>query len=135
ELSLLWRFAVRYPGHILCAAIALLVAAGATLAIPSGFRLVIDRGFSGADGDIARYFRYLLAIVVVLSLATAMRFYFVSWLGERVIADLRNAVQERLLSLAPRFFEENRPSEIASRLTSDTAVIEQIVGTTVSVAL
>jgi len=135
ELALIWRFAARYPGHIVCAGIALLLAAGATLAIPSGFRLVIDRGFSGAEDDIARYFRYLLVIVIVLSLATAMRFYFVSWLGERVIADLRKAVQERLLSLAPRFFEENRPSEIASRLTSDTSVIEQIVGTTVSVAL
>ena len=74
-------------------------------------------------------------IVVVLALATAMRFYFVSWLGERVVADIRAAVQRNLLRSRPRFFEENRPSEIASRLTADTVVIEQIVGTTVSVAL
>src|SRR3546814_6825263 len=74
-------------------------------------------------------------IVVVLALATASRYYFVSWLGERVVADIRTAVQANLLRLAPAFFEENRPSEIASRLTADTAVIEQVVGTTVSVAL
>ncbi len=60
---------------------------------------------------------------------------FVSWLGERVVADIRIAVQDNLLRLAPRFFEENRPAEIASRMTSDTAIIEQVVGTTVSVAL
>ncbi len=71
----------------------------------------------------------------MLALATATRFYFVSWLGERVVADIRIAVQANLLSLAPRFFEENRPSEIASRLTADTAIIEQVVGTTISVAL
>jgi ATP-binding cassette subfamily B protein len=70
-----------------------------------------------------------------MAIATAFRFYFVSWLGERVVADLREAVQRNLLRLAPRFFEENRPSEIASRLTADTTIIEQVVGTTFSVAL
>ena len=135
NLLLIWRFAARYPGHIAAAALALLIAAAATLAIPSGFRLVIDKGFASTDGDIARYFRYLLLIVAVLSGATALRYYFVSWLGERVVADLRAAVHRNLLTLAPRFFEENRPSEIASRLTADTSVIEQVVGTTVSVAL
>ncbi|MGP1352019.1 MAG: ABC transporter transmembrane domain-containing protein [Parasphingopyxis sp.] len=135
NLALIWRFAVRYPGRIFGAAVALLVAAAATLAIPDGFRRVIDQGFSGTDGDISQYFYYLLLIVVVLALATAMRFYFVSWLGERVVADLRVAVQRNLLALDPKYFEENRPSEIASRMTSDTSVIEMIVGTTISVAL
>jgi ATP-binding cassette subfamily B protein len=136
SLLLIWRFAARYKGHLAAAMLALLIAAAATLAIPSGFRLVIDRGFSGAgSADIGRYFRYMLGIVVVLATATALRFYFVSWLGERVVADVRAAVQRNLLTLAPRFFEENRPSEIASRLTADTSVIEQVVGTTVSVAL
>ena len=135
NLILIWRFAARYPGHLAAAALALLVAATATLAIPSGFRLVIDKGFAAAGGDIGRYFRYLILIVIVLAVATALRFYFVSWLGERVVADLRAAVHRNLLTLAPRFFEENRPSEIASRLTADTSVIEQVVGTTVSVAL
>lgn len=135
NLAMVWHFATRYPGHIAGAVTALLIAAAATLAIPNGFRLVIDRGFASGDGDIARWFQYLLVIVIVLALATATRFYFVSWLGERTVADIRAAVQRNLLRLSPSFFEENRPSEIASRLTADTAVIEQIVGTTVSVAL
>ncbi len=132
---MLWRFATRYPGPIAGATLALLVSSAATLAIPSGFKLVIDRGFAGGGGDIGRWFEYLFGIVVILALSTAMRFYYVSWLGERVVADIRSATQANLLRQAPRFFEENRPSEIASRMTADTAVIDQVVGTTVSVAL
>ncbi len=137
SLGMVWQFARNYPGRYLCALAALLCASAATLAIPSGFKLVIDRGFAGGgDGsDIGRWFQYLLLIVIVLGIATACRYYFVSWLGERVVADIRAAVQRNLLRMAPRFFEDNRPSEIASRMTSDTAVIEQVVGTTVSVAL
>jgi ATP-binding cassette subfamily B protein len=136
NLRLVWVFALRYPRRIAIAALALAFTSTATIAIPYGFKRVIDRGFGpGANGDVASSFHYLLMIVVVLAFATAVRFYFVSWLGERVVADIRGAVQGHLLTLAPRFFEENRPSEIASRLTSDTALIEQVVGTTVSVAL
>ena len=135
NLGMIWKHAVRYPKQIVFAALALLVAAGATLAIPMGSKYVIDNGFAQDGGNVAPYFQILLAIVVVLGLATAFRFYFVSWLGERVVADIRVAVQSNLLRLAPRFFEENRPAEIASRMTSDTAIIEQVVGTTVSVAL
>jgi ATP-binding cassette subfamily B protein len=135
NLSMIWRFAIRYPGRIAGAVVSLLVAASATLAIPNSFRLIIDKGFAGVEGDIGRWFQYLLMVVVVMAFATASRFYFVSWLGERVVADVRNAVQRNLLRLAPSFFEENRPSEIASRLTGDTTIIEQVVGTTVSVAL
>jgi ATP-binding cassette subfamily B protein len=136
KLRLVWRFASAYPGQIAAALTALVVAATATLAIPRALKLVVDRGF-GADqaGSIAPYFYGMLGIVAVLSLATALRFYFVSWLGERVVADLRRAVQTHLLTLDPSFFEENRPSEIASRLTSDTAVIEQVVATSFSIAL
>ena len=135
NLALVWRFAARYPGHIAMAALALIVAAASTLAIPSGFQRVIDKGFLAGGGDVSPYFRYLLMIVVVMAIATALRFYFVSWLGERVVADVRAAVYRNLLTLTPRFFEENRPAEIASRLTADTTIIEQIVGTTVSIAL
>lgn len=136
-LAMVFSAAARYPLRIAAAALALVTASAATLAIPSGFRLVIDRGFAGAQAgaDIARWFEYLLIIVVILALATAARFYCVSWLGERVVADIRLAVQRNLLRMPPRFFEDNRPSEIASRMTSDTAVIEQVVGTTVSIAL
>ncbi|MFC3440208.1 ABC transporter transmembrane domain-containing protein [Sphingobium rhizovicinum] len=134
SLSMLWRAARRYPGRIAGALLALIVSSAATLGIPSGFRLVIDRGFMGG-GDISRWFEYLLLIVLVLAIASALRFYFVSWLGERVVADIRSATQANLLRQAPRFFEENRPSEIASRMTADTAIVEQVVGSTVSVAL
>jgi ATP-binding cassette, subfamily B, bacterial len=135
SLRMIWRFATAYPSKIAMAAIALGIAAGATLAIPWQFKNMIDSGFVAGGGDIAPHFRFFYAIVIVLALATATRFYFVSWLGERVVADIRAAVQRNLLRLAPSYFEENRPSEIASRMTADTALIEQIVGTTVSVAL
>lgn len=136
-LRMVWDAAAQYPGHVAAALAALLVTATATLAIPAGFKLVIDRGFAGGGDldDIARWFRYLLMIVAVLSIGTALRFYFVSWLGERVVADIRLRVHQNLLRLAPAFYEENSPKEISSRMTSDTALIEQVVGTTVSVAL
>jgi len=136
-LRMIWREAAKYPGRVALACFALMVTAGATLAIPAGFRLVIDKGFSqGADvSAIGRWFQYLLLIVVVLAIGTAVRFYFVSWLGERVVADIRLKVQANLLRLPPSFFEANSPREISSRMTSDTAIIEQVVGTTVSVAL
>ncbi len=136
-LRMVWRAAARYPGHVFAALVALTVTAAATLAIPAGFKMVIDRGFAGGGdtADIARWFRYLLLIVAVLSVGTAFRFFFVSWLGERVVADIRLAVHRNLLRLAPAFYEENSPKEISSRMTSDTALIEQVVGTTVSVAL
>jgi ATP-binding cassette subfamily B protein len=162
NLKIIWHFASQYPAQIVAAITALIVAAGATLAIPAGFQLIIDQGF-GAGGNsqtaaiahksspvmlkvqhmLADYigtgmdswFKLLFIIVVILALATATRFYFVSWLGERVIADIRKAVLVNLVRLSPSYFEENRPSEIASRLTADTSIIEQVVGTTVSVAL
>jgi ATP-binding cassette subfamily B protein len=135
NLAMVWHHAIRYPGKIAGAAAALVVAALGTLAIPDGFRRVIDKGFASGGGDVAEHFYYLFGIVVLLALATATRYYFVAWLGERVVADIRTAVHRNLLRLEPRFFEENRPSEIASRLTADTAVIELVVGQTVSVAL
>ena len=137
NLRLVWQRALRYPWRIAAAFVALCVSSAATLGIPYGFKRIIDRGFSaGVDPHgVTTSFHYLLMIVVVLAVATAARFWFVSWLGERVVADIRIEVQANLLTLAPRFFEENRPSEIASRLTSDTTLIEQVVGSTVSIAL
>lgn len=136
KLRLVWNFASAYPAQIAAALAALVVAATSTLAIPRAFKLVVDQGFGAEQAaSIAPYFYGMFGIVAVLAVATAVRFYFVSWLGERVVADLRRAVQSHLLTLDPSFFEENRPSEIASRLTSDTSVIEQVVGTSFSVAL
>src|SRR3954451_857096 len=138
SLRMVWSFALHYPGHIAVAALALLVAAGATSGVPYAFKLIIDKGFgtgAGTSRDIGRWFEYLLLLVGVMAIATAVRFYFVSWLGERTVADIRLAVHRNLLRLSPGFFEENRPAEITSRLTVDTTIIEQVVGTTVSVAL
>ena len=136
NLGLLWGYARHYPAQITAAFVALVVAASATLAIPQGLKLVVDKGFgAGAGAEIAPYFMGMLAIVLVMGLATATRFYFVSWMGERVVADLRRDVQAHLVRLDPAFFELNRPSEIASRLTADTSVIDQVVATSVSVAL
>ena len=136
-LRMIWRKVGDYPLHLAAAMAALLVSAAATLGIPWSFKQIIDQGFGtgGDPGDVWVWFELMLAIVVVLSVATGLRFYFVSWLGERVIADIRRDVQANLLRLAPGFFEENSPKEISSRMTSDTAIIEQVVGTTVSVAL
>ena len=135
SLRMIGHFTIKYPRQISYALLALVAAASSTLAIPYGLRLIIDEGFVKNGGDPAPYFYLLLGIVVIIGVSTAFRFYFVSWLGERVVGDIRVAVQQNLLRLAPRFFEENRPGEIASRMTADTAIIEQIVGTTVSVAL
>ena len=135
---MVWSFAARYQLQIAAAALALLVAAAATSGVPYAFKLIIDKGFAtgaGSTSDIARWFEYLLMLVAIMAVATAVRYYFVSWLGERTVADIRLAVHRNLLRLSPGFFEENRPAEITSRLTVDTTIIEQVVGTTVSIAL
>ncbi|MBC2670243.1 ABC transporter transmembrane domain-containing protein [Novosphingobium piscinae] len=136
-LRMVWAMAGRYPRQILYAATALLTSSLATMAIPMRARMIVDHGFgAGAStAEINRAFQGLLVIIVVLGLATAVRFYWVSWLGERVVADLREAVQRNLLRLPPSFFEANSPKEISSRMTSDTSQIEVVVGTTVSIAL
>jgi ATP-binding cassette subfamily B protein len=137
NLKIVWGYTRRYPVQLAIAIVALFTSSAATLFIPYTFKQVVDNGFSaGADtSTIGVYFQSLLLVVAVLSLATAVRFYFVSWLGERTVAEMRTAVHRNLLRLPPKWFEENRPSEIASRLTSDTAIIEQVVGSTVSIAL
>jgi ATP-binding cassette, subfamily B, bacterial len=134
NLRLIWSFARHYPWQIAGAGTALVIAASATSAIPVSFRAIIDKGFIGG-GDIGRWFGYLLILIATMALATAFRFYFVSWLGERVVADLRIALLRNLMRLSPSYFEENRPAEISARLTADTTIIEQVVGTTVSMAL
>src|SRR5207253_549767 len=130
NLRMVWGFALHYPGHIAIAALALLVAAAATSGIPYGFKLIIDKGFAQGSNprDLTRWFEYLLLLVGVMAVATAVRYFFVSWLGERTVADIRLAVHRNLLRLSPGFFEENRPAEITSRITVDTTIIEQVVG-------
>jgi len=136
-LRMIWRLAAHYPRQVAIALLALLASSSATIAIPMRFKAIVDQAFGpGARlDDVAGAFEAMLAIVVVLGLATATRFYFVSWLGERVVADLREKVQANLLRLPPSFFEANSPKEISSRMTSDTGLIEVVVGTTASIAL
>ena len=136
-LRMVYREASRYRRQAALALAALVTTSAATLAIPWRFKVIVDEAFGGSAGadDIAHAFEYLLMIVVVLGIATALRFYYVSWIGERVIANLRLKVQRNLMRQPPSFYEENSPKEISSRMTSDTAIIEQVVGTTISVAL
>ena len=136
-LRMVFGTALQYPRQIALALVALVITSAATLAIPYRFKVIIDEAFSGgADPEqIGHAFQYLLMIVAILGLGTALRFYFVSWIGERVVADIRLKVQANLLRLSPGFYEVNSPKEISSRMTSDTAVIENVVGGTVSIAL
>ncbi len=134
SLLMIARFALRYPWRIAAALTALVTASAAQISISWGFKYAID-AIGSAHGNINTGFEILLAIAVIMAIGAACRFYFVSWIGERVVADVRIAVQSNLLRLSPSYFEENRPAEITSRITTDTTVIEQVVGTTVSVAL
>ncbi|NOT40634.1 MAG: ATP-binding cassette domain-containing protein [Alphaproteobacteria bacterium] len=125
-----------YKGYIAAALSFLLLSTAATLTIPRAVQQMIDHGFSKENaGLIDQYFLFVLAVAVVLGLATAIRFYFVTWIGERVIADIRKAVYNHILSLSPAFFEVTRTGEVLSRLTTDTTLIQTAVGSSVSIAL
>ncbi len=125
-----------YRGRVALALLALVVAALATLAVPAAFRQLIDLGFSAANvGHIDTYFLALFAVSTVLALAVGARFYLVSWLGERVTADLRRAVYANVIQMSPAFFETTRSGEVLSRLNSDTTLIETVVGTSLSMGL
>ncbi|MFN0160974.1 MAG: ABC transporter transmembrane domain-containing protein [Burkholderiales bacterium] len=115
----------------------LCIAALATLAIPWAFKNLIDFGFAAgaAPGEIDRHFIALFGIACLLAVFTAARFYMVSWLGERVTADLRSAVQANMLLQSPRFFETTQTGEVLSRLTTDTTLVQTVVGTSISMGL
>jgi ATP-binding cassette subfamily B protein len=125
-----------YRWKIAWAVLALLCSTAATLVLPAAARLVVDHGFSAADAErLNYYFLPLLVAVAVWALATATRFYFVTWLGERVIADIRKGVFDHVMSLTPSFFEATRTGEVLSRLTADTTLIQTVVGSSASVAM
>jgi ATP-binding cassette, subfamily B, bacterial len=132
----LWPYVARYRGHIAAACAALTVASLATLAVPVAVRRMIDFGFSVERiGLIDQYFAVMILVVAVLAAASALRYYFVTVLGERVVADLRAAVFAHLTLLSPAFFDTAKTGELTSRLTADTTQIKSAVGTSVSVAL
>ena len=135
-LLALLPFILKYPGMIAGAFIALVMATLATLAMPIAVRFMIDNGFSRDDaGSIDSYFLALLIVAIVLGAASATRFFFVSWIGERVTADLREAVYAHITRLSPVFFEVTRTGEVLSRLTADTTLIKSVVGSSASIAL
>lgn len=138
-LAGLLPFLAPYRRRLIVAGIALLIAAGATLAMPYGFRQLIDLGFSSAGTvqttSVNLTFIALFGIACVLAIATAARFYTVSWLGERVTSDIRNAVYAHVLRQSPEFFEVTQTGEVLSRLTTDTTLIQTVVGTSISMAL
>jgi ATP-binding cassette subfamily B protein len=135
-LRRLTPFLVPYKGMLTLATIFLLVAAAASLAIPAAVREMIDHGFSQENaGLIDRYFLLVLGVAVVLGLATAARFYCVTWLGERIVADLRRSIYGNILSQSPAFFEVTRTGEVLSRITTDTTLIQTAVGSSASIAL
>ena len=130
------RFAAPYSWHIAGATLALLVAAGTTLALGSGLRLLIDQGFNTGDGSLLdRAVLILFGVAVLLAFGTFTRFYLVSWVGERVVADIRKAVFDHIIGLSPGFFEITRTGEVVSRLTTDTTLLQVVVGSSVSIAL
>ena len=145
-LARLAPFVLRYKGLLAAFSLFLVLASALTLLLPAAFRLVVDCGFGGAadaticrrmefGDDLTGYFLAGFAVAVGLGLASAMRYYFISRLGERVVADIREAVYGHLLGLSPSFYVNVRTGEVLSRLTTDTTLIETLVGSSISVAL
>ncbi len=125
-----------YRWQIAGALLALLCSSTVTLLIPQAVRVMIDYGFHESDVQrIGRYFLPLVGAAGLLGIFTATRFYFVTWIGERVIADLRKGVYDHVLSLTPSFFEVTRTGEVLSRLTADTTLIQTVVGSSASIAM
>jgi ATP-binding cassette subfamily B protein len=135
-LRALLRQLAPYRWRLLAAGIALVFTAGATLALGKGLQLLIDEGFASGNAEaLGRAIRMVMVITVAIAVGTFFRFYLVSWLGERVSADLRSDVFRNLVRLHPGFFEDNRSGEIMSRLTADTTVLQTIIGSSMSMAL
>ena len=128
-----YRVVSRYRMQWLLAAVFLVLAAAATLAVPLGFRGLVDTGIT--SDAINTKFIYLLLIAVALAVFTASRFYMMSWLGERVVADIRERVFQNVLRQSPVYFETLQTGEVLSRLTSDTTLVQTLVGTSISMAL
>ena len=135
-LKALMPFILQYPWRVFGAFVSLVLAAASTLTLPVAVRYVIDNGFSGTDAAaVDIYFKAMMAVAVVIGIASASRFYFVSWLGERVTSDLRLAVYTHITKLSPSFFEVTKTGEVLSRLTADTTLIKTVVGSSASIAL
>jgi len=136
SLTHLGRFLSPYKLTLSAAAIALIFTAGVTLAIGQGVRILIDQGFAtGSEEHLNSAVLIILSLTLLMAVGTFVRFYLVSWLGERVSADMRKAVFDHLIELHPSYFETNRSGEIMSRLTTDTTLLQTIIGSSMSMAL
>ncbi len=136
SLKPLVPYALRYKGRIAAGIAALLVASAATLVMPIAARRVIDHGFTENSAPLINaYFGVLVLVVGVLAVGSAMRFYLVVTLGERIVADLRAAVFDRMTILDPAFFDASRSGELVSRLTADTTQVKSAFGVSISLAL
>ncbi|MCB1386798.1 MAG: ATP-binding cassette domain-containing protein [Nitratireductor sp.] len=135
-LARLWPYLARYKARVSAAIFFLLLAAGTTLTLPVAVRNMIDMGFIGNDASfVGNYFSALVVVAALLAIASAARYYFVIWLGERVISDVRKDVFAHVVQLSPAFYDQARSGEIVSRLTADTTQIKSAVGATASMAL
>ncbi|AZL73190.1 ABC transporter transmembrane domain-containing protein [Pseudomonas oryziphila] len=135
-LHLGWQFLRPYRRQALLALLALVVTAGITLSMGQGIRLLVDQGFmTGSMHQLNQTIGLFLLLVLALAVGTFARFYLVSWIGERCVADIRRAVFDHLLGLHPGFFEDNRSSEIQSRLTADTTLLQSVIGSSLSMFL
>jgi ATP-binding cassette, subfamily B, bacterial len=135
-LARLSPFLWKYKAKAIAALVALLVASAATLLVPIAVRRVLDNGFTGQDPTLVnQYFAVMLGVVAILAVASACRFYFVSWIGERVVADVRDQLFRHLTTLTPAFYEQQRTGEVVSRLTADANQIKSAFSSTASIAL
>ena len=135
-LRMVVPYLIPYRARLAGAAVALLVAAGTVLAMGTGLRFLIDEGFAAQNRDLLdRAVIVLGGVVVMLALASYARFYLISWVGERVVADLRRALFDHVVSLSPAFFESRRTGEVVSRIGTDTTLVQTVVGSSVSIAL
>ena len=125
-----------YRSRVFFAFIALLVAAFATLIVPIAARRVVDHGFTGQNAALVnQYFGFMFLVVGLLATGSAVRFYYVMWLGERVVADVRDALFKHLMELTPSFYETQKTGDVVSRLTADTTLIKSAFSSTASLAL
>ena len=126
----------RYRHQITLALIALIIASVATLLVPIAVRRIIDHGFTTANATLVnQYFAVMIAVVLILAASSAIRFYYVMWLGEKIVADVRDTLFEHLLKLSPAFYESQKTGEVISRLTADTTQIKSAFSSTASIAL
>lgn len=135
-LGLAWQFVRPYRRQAMLALLALIVTAAITLSMGQGIRLLVDQGFmTGSAHQLNQTIVLFMVLVLALAVGTFSRFYLVSWIGERCVADIRRAVFDHLISLHPGFFEDNRSSEIQSRLTADTTLLQSVIGSSLSMFL